>query len=113
MDLVKWEEIDRQIDIERDLNTLKKLHAVLSSKEFRKQIDGSIHGINRCENYKIKVEMAFGDYYKQLESDNRNTDPLSSQLTRDTQKKQATEDIDKSRETINNISYFYYLNINE
>lgn len=101
MGLVKWDEIERQIAIESDMNTLRNLHSVLKSKELRKQLDGSIKGINKCERYKIKIEFEFGDHYKNLESENRNPNPLSSQLTRDTPKKQAQRDIDKSRETIN------------
>jgi len=100
-ELVKWDEIERQIAVSPDLDILKKMHAALASKEFRRQIDGSIKTINKCEKYKIKIEMAFGEYYQGLKNDNRNSDPLSSQLTRDTDKKQAQEEIDKSRETIN------------
>lgn len=101
---VKWDEISTQIELashQNDISTLNKYHAGLGNKEFRKQITGSIAAINSCVRYKIKIEFAFGDYYRGLENDNRNSDPLSSQLTRDTNKKQAQEEIGKSRETIN------------
>ena len=104
-DLIKWDEIESRIAIatENDLGILKKFHAALNSKEFRKQIDGSIRAINKCEKYKIKIEIAFGDYYKGLE-DKRGDKPHNlkdslSQLTNP--KQQAEEDIGKSRVTIN------------
>lgn len=99
MELVKWDDIERQIDIERDLDILKKYHSVLASKELRKQLDGSIKGINKCERYKIKIEMAIGDHYKKLEDEKGGDFQSSSRLT--TAKQQAEGDIDKSRETIN------------
>lgn len=99
MELVKWDEIEKQIDIERDLKTLKKYHSVLASKELRKQLDGSIKGINKCERYKIKIEMAIGDYYKNLGNEERKRTDLSASSGL-TQRQQAAQDIDKSRETI-------------
>jgi len=99
MELVRWDEIENQIAIEKDISILKKLHAALGSKEFRKQIDGSIKAINKCEKYKIKIEIAFGEYYKKLEDKNRGG--LVKSLDEGTPKQQAEEEIGKSRETIN------------
>jgi len=100
--LIQWDKIERQIDIERDLSILKKYHSVLASKELRKQLDGSIRGINKCERYKIKIEMAIGDYYKKVKDEKMSglkQFPSSTNLT--TEKQKAEADIDKSRETIN------------
>jgi len=99
-ELVKWDEIQQQIDIIRDINVLKKYHAALASKEFRKQIDGSIQAINKCEKYKIKIEIAFGEYYQGLE-DKKDVKSPSSKLTMISDKQQAETEIGKSRETIN------------
>lgn len=79
--LVKWDEIEHQIDIERDISVLVKYHAVLGNKGFRKQLDGSIRSINKCEKYKIKVEMAFGDYYQKLENNSGDRKNPSIRLT--------------------------------
>lgn len=98
-ELVKWDEIERQIVIERDIDILKKYHAALGSKEFRRQIDGSIKAINKCEKYKIKIEIAFGEYYKKIEDDKGGNFQSSTNLT--TAKQQAQDEIGKSRETIN------------
>ena len=101
MELVKWDEIGKQIDIERDLKTLKKYHSVLASKELRKQLDGSINGINKCERYKIKIEMAIGDQYKNLGSEQLSgLKQFPSLLEGTTDKQQAAKDIDKSRKTL-------------
>jgi len=99
-ELVKWDEIQQQIDIVRDINVLKKYHAALASKEFRKQIDGSIQAINKCEKYKIKIEIAFGEHYRKLD-DKKDVKSPSSKLTMMSEKQEAQEDIGKSRETIN------------
>lgn len=98
--LVKWDEIERQIEVERDIQTLSKLHAALASKQFRKQIDGSIRAINKCEKYKIKIEIAFGDYYKQLESKSGKRTDLVKSPNEVPPKQQARHEIGKSRPVI-------------
>lgn len=101
--LVRWDEIERQVStaaIERDISILKKLHAGLGSKEFRKQIDGSIKAINKFEKYKIKIEIAFGEYYRELESEQGTRTDVTS-LPRVTKLQQAKDEIGKSRKTIN------------
>jgi vacuolar-type H+-ATPase subunit H len=100
--LVQWNEIEEQIalaGINKDIPTLKKFQAALGSKEFRKQIDGSIRAINKCEKYKIRIEMLFGDYYKNLHPEKGGDFQSLTDLT--TAKQQAEQDIGKSRVTIN------------
>jgi hypothetical protein len=102
--LVKWDEIERQIDIERDISVLVKYHAVLGNKEFRKQLDGSIRSINKCEKYKIKVEMTFGDFYQKLENNSGRPEKSVNQVDELTPKQKAEQEIGKSRETIRKYS---------
>jgi len=98
--LVKWDEIEKQIDIQRDISVLVKYHAVLGNKEFRKQLDGSTRSINKCEKYKIKVEMAFGDYYKKLSKKSGRPEKSVNSIDELSPKQQAEQEIGKSRETI-------------
>jgi ParB family chromosome partitioning protein len=98
--LVKWDEIEKQIDIQRDISVLVKYHAVLGNKEFRKQLDGSTRSINKCEKYKIKVEMAFGDYYKKLDKKSGRPEKSVNPIDELSPKQLAEQEIGKSRETI-------------
>jgi len=56
------------------------------------ETDGSIKTINKCEKYKIKIEMAFGEYYRGLENEGVNARYSSTDLTN---KQQAQEEIGK------------------
>jgi len=87
-----------QYIVDDDIQMLSKLHAAIGSKEFRKRIYSSIRQINRCEKNKIKIEMAFGDYYKNLEDETINR---YSSLTGVTSKQQAEDEINKNRVSIN------------
>jgi len=63
--------------------------------------DGSIQAINKCEKYKIKIEIAFGEYYQKLKDNSGQRTDLVTLGNEVTPKQQAGIDLNKSGKTIN------------
>ncbi len=70
MELVKWDEIEKQIDGARDFKTFMEMHtrmgiiATLAKKS--KQIEGSLKVSNRANKYRFYIEQDVGRIYKAL-----------------------------------------------
>ena len=102
-DLVKWDEIERQIDQAKDLKSIAQMQEqVKALKILAQQQDGSLRAGNRIDKYRFYLEQRAGEIYQKLPDDpgGRPKNSLSD-LTSFSDKQEAEKETGKSRVTLN------------
>ncbi len=101
MELIKWQDIEHQIDIAKDLKTLSQMHEQLEAiKIMSRQLNDSLKITNKCSKYKSKIEIEIGKRYNDIE-DKKDVKSRLPQVNDDSVKQKAQQEIGKSRKTIN------------
>ncbi len=97
-DLVRWNEIERQIDAAHDLKQIGKMHDQLEAiKIMARQIDGSLTTVNKASKYKFLLEQQTGRLYKELPAKPGARTDLVNPVNEVTTKQEAAKEVDKSR----------------
>lgn len=99
--LIAWDEIKRQIDEARDLQTIVQMQEQIDAlKILAKQIDGSLKTQNRCAKYKFYLEQNAGNIYKNLSDEQGKRTDLQKLLSEVTSKQDAEKETGKSGVTL-------------
>jgi len=98
-ELIKWDEIEHQIDEARDLKAIIQMQEQMEAiKILVKQIGGSLKTQNRSSRYRIFLEQKVGERYKQLPDEKSR--PKKSGTKSPTKKQIFIKDIDKDKKTL-------------
>jgi N6-adenosine-specific RNA methylase IME4 len=104
-ELVKWEQIAKEIDIARDIKTLQSIDIELERwKKYCIQNKESTITLNKINKYRMQLHAKIGDEYRKLDNTrggDRKSENFQTSTDLTTDKQSAQELIGKSREAIN------------